>query len=313
LANDALGQLIGAGGIVHAKRNAVVMAEVKLRKIAVQMLFAAMLVDAEHAAFEHTEIAFNRVGGDDRRLNNGLAIWADFVSDLVPVTDVLILLVVDRIVLRELGTEFYVNLGLIGHQMRFFGDVGAYDRRNLVHGSFRRMEAANLSGVAIKQRKDCVLMSCARALLRYTLQAADIGFVSLDRAAIFAHGRYQSADAHCLAQAMHQEPCRFVGNPEHTVHLMGANALLGSVHQEQRGKPLGERDFGALKNRVHGHRELQAALGLVALVYASAVGVALKLGDLVLIGVAAVRAIRAFRPNPSLKPFAGLGFVGKDR
>ena len=58
--------------------------------------------------------------------------------------------------------------------------------------------------------------------------------------------RSQAASAHCLTQAVHQEPRRFVADAEHAVDLMRADALLGSGHQEQRGKPLGQRDFGAL-------------------------------------------------------------------
>jgi hypothetical protein len=44
LANDALGQLFGALAIVHAKRNAVVMVEIKFRQITVQMFLGTMLV-----------------------------------------------------------------------------------------------------------------------------------------------------------------------------------------------------------------------------------------------------------------------------
>ena len=48
LANDAFGQLIRAVGIIHAKRNAVVMTEIKFRQIAMQMLLGAMLIGAAH-------------------------------------------------------------------------------------------------------------------------------------------------------------------------------------------------------------------------------------------------------------------------
>jgi len=43
---------VGAHGIVNAKPDAIVVPEIKLRKIAVQMLFGTMLVNAFHAAFE---------------------------------------------------------------------------------------------------------------------------------------------------------------------------------------------------------------------------------------------------------------------
>jgi hypothetical protein len=50
LANDALGEFVSAFGIVHAKRDAVVMAEIELRQITVQMLLGTVLVGAAHAA-----------------------------------------------------------------------------------------------------------------------------------------------------------------------------------------------------------------------------------------------------------------------
>ena len=94
---------------------------------------------------------------------------------------------------------------------------------------------------------------------------------------------------------------------------MGADALLAGGHQEQRGKPLCKRDFGALEHGVHGYGELLAALRFVALVHAGTVRLALKLGDLVLIGIAAVRANSAVGPDAGFKPFAGGGFVEEDR
>jgi hypothetical protein len=53
LANHALRQFVGALGIVHAKRNAVVIAKIKFRQIAMQMLFGAMLIRAFHTALEY--------------------------------------------------------------------------------------------------------------------------------------------------------------------------------------------------------------------------------------------------------------------
>jgi hypothetical protein len=44
---------VGAHGIINAEPNAIVVPEIKLRKVAMQMLFGTMLVDAFHAAFEN--------------------------------------------------------------------------------------------------------------------------------------------------------------------------------------------------------------------------------------------------------------------
>ena len=50
--------------IVDAERGAVIVAEIKLRQIAVQVLLAAVLVDAAHSTLEHREVAFDRIGRD---------------------------------------------------------------------------------------------------------------------------------------------------------------------------------------------------------------------------------------------------------
>jgi hypothetical protein len=48
--------------IVHTEGNAVIVAEIKFREIAMQMLLIAMLIDAAHTALEDREVAFGRVG-----------------------------------------------------------------------------------------------------------------------------------------------------------------------------------------------------------------------------------------------------------
>jgi hypothetical protein len=49
---------------VQTKRNARVVAKVKLSKVAMKMLLAAMLVNTTHAALEDGVLAFDRVGVD---------------------------------------------------------------------------------------------------------------------------------------------------------------------------------------------------------------------------------------------------------
>jgi hypothetical protein len=187
------------------------------------------------------------------------------------------------------------------------------DWRNLVNGRVRNMEAADLAGLAIKQRKNRVLVSSASAPLLNALQAANVRFVNFYRAAFAAHLRDKPADAHCFTQTVHKKPRRFVADAQHAVDLMRANPLLGSGHEEQRRKPLGQRDFGALKHGVDGHGELLAARGFVALVHARTVCLAFQLGELVLICVSAMRANPTVRPDAGFKPFAGCGLVEEYR
>src|SRR5579872_2996351 len=63
LAHDTTEHLISASGIIHAKRDAVRVAELELCKVAVKVLFRAVLIDAAHTAFEDGERAFDGVGG----------------------------------------------------------------------------------------------------------------------------------------------------------------------------------------------------------------------------------------------------------
>src|SRR5258706_16231581 len=164
-----------------------------------------MLIGAEHTALEYAEIAFDGVGGD---------------LNVAFVADVFVLLMVDRIVARELSAKLLINSRLIRHQVRLFGNVGADDGRNLVNGRVRNVEAADLAGIAIKQRKNRVLMSRASASLLNALDAANVRFVNFYRAASIAHGRDKAANAHCFTQAVHKKPSRFVADAQHAVDLM---------------------------------------------------------------------------------------------
>lgn len=94
------------------------------------------------------------------------------------------------------------------------------------------------------------------------------------------------------------------------MHLMGRDAFLAGGHQEQGGKPFGQRDFGTFKYGLDRDGELFATDRRVALVHARAVRFAFELGHF---AEAAVRANRAFRPNPRFQPLTGCGFILKDR
>src|ERR1700685_519533 len=61
LSDDALERVRGTLRIFDAKPRTIVVAEIKLRDVAMQVLFAAMLVDALHAALEDAVVAFERV------------------------------------------------------------------------------------------------------------------------------------------------------------------------------------------------------------------------------------------------------------
>jgi hypothetical protein len=64
LSDDALYRAGSALNVIYAKPNAIGIAEIELREIAVQMLFIAMLVDTLHAALENRIEALDGVGVD---------------------------------------------------------------------------------------------------------------------------------------------------------------------------------------------------------------------------------------------------------
>ena len=64
LAFDAFDSGFGAVNVAVAEPNAMVVAEVKFREIAVQMLLVAVLINSLHAALEDRERAFDGVGVD---------------------------------------------------------------------------------------------------------------------------------------------------------------------------------------------------------------------------------------------------------
>jgi hypothetical protein len=62
LAGPALHGALRTFSIVDAKSDAIVVSEIKFSKVAVEMFFAAMLINPAHAAFEKREVALQRIG-----------------------------------------------------------------------------------------------------------------------------------------------------------------------------------------------------------------------------------------------------------
>jgi hypothetical protein len=112
--------------VVNAKRNARVVPEIELRQIPVQMLFGAMLVDAMHAALKDAEHAFDGV-------RVGIAAHV-FVGT-----------VVDRLVVRELGTDLRIEAAFVGIENRLAMHVRRDDGRHVVDTGALDVEAANLA------------------------------------------------------------------------------------------------------------------------------------------------------------------------
>ncbi len=116
LADEALKREIGARYVIYAEFGAIGIAEIKFREIAVKVTFAAMLVDALHAALEHAEEALDGIGGYDLRA----FVAAIFLG-----------LMVHAVMAREVAEfiEVLIPEGGVGHDRGVMRHVCADDRQ----------------------------------------------------------------------------------------------------------------------------------------------------------------------------------------
>src|SRR5271156_1089201 len=136
-------------------------------------------------------------------------------------------------------------------------------------------------------------MSRTASLLEAFL-LADEGFVNLDNRTFAAHFSWLSGPE-CFSDAMTEEPSGFHRANKHTLDLTGRDALFGRTHQMDDLQPKMQGEMRGLEDGSHAHGERLAAF--LAIVQAKPSGFALHLGNAVSIGVAAMRAVWAFRPQ----------------
>src|ERR1039457_545886 len=112
---------------------------------------------------------------------------------------------------------------------------------------------------------------------------------------------------------MRHEPCAAIRNLQHSVKLVGTNALLAGAEQMIRQEPLAKRNVAVSEDRSHGDGKLLTASG--TLPHASAdVLVLLGFRRLQAVGIiqfATMWADRAFRPTLRFQKFAGFIFIAE--
>ena len=106
LSNNAFNCTPGALYVIYAEPNAIAIAEVKFREIAVRMLFLAMLIDALHAALEDRIVTLDDVGVDDAT--------HPFVSRMV-----------DGLMHPIFVAKLVVGSQFVAQHESFFRDIGA--------------------------------------------------------------------------------------------------------------------------------------------------------------------------------------------
>jgi hypothetical protein len=243
------------------------------------MLFATVLINADHSSFEDAVIALNSVG-------------IYFVSIAVGVA-ILAAMMVDRSVLRELFAQFRISIGLTGHDVAFALNILANERQNLVFGRVLDMERTSRAA-ALNQSKNGVLMP--RSLADFeAVFLADEGFINFNGRTFAAHGR-KGAVAHCFTDAVSEKPCGFHAPAKSALKLTSANALLGRTKQIDRLKPDVQLDVAGLENSSHADGERLPAG--IALIETGAGGLAFERAAIV--HNAAMRTNTPKRPEPRL-------------
>ena len=171
LADDAFERAISALSVVDAEFDTVRISEIELREIAVKMLFAAVLIDALHAALEDRIVAFDRVGVITRRRQRTYSSrrgspchgWRN----------------------RRRSSRYCGALSVIIAASR------AMLARTI--GAMSAMEAIDVEGAgraaALDKSQDDFLCAQPVALLRNAANSADESFVHFDGFALAAKGR----------------------------------------------------------------------------------------------------------------------------
>ena len=108
LASDAAHHRFHLHPVIEAQLDPVIVAVVVLGQIPMQVLFAAVLVDAAHPALEDREHALGRVGTH---------VAADILTGQIR----------DLLVRRELGADFGLEAALVCVQPTLAGDVPAHN------------------------------------------------------------------------------------------------------------------------------------------------------------------------------------------
>jgi hypothetical protein len=218
--------------VLDAQCGTIAVTEIELGKIAVQVLLAAMLVNAFHAALEDAVEALNRIRVDR---NARLAVR---VAVFLPA-------MVNSVMLGELTAQLGVTFGLIRHHVAFAIQVGANDRQNVLFLDAIDVERAGRAAALNKRQNDMLVVRAA--LCFHAGLSANESFVDLYNRALAAH-RSQAALAHGFTNAVSNKPSSFEIDAEHSTELIGAEALLATAKQVHGLKPDMHRHMAFLEN-----------------------------------------------------------------
>lgn len=261
-----------------------VIPEIELREVTVKVMRPNLMIRSVDPALQQAEVTLDGICG--------------YVA-----TSILPVLVVDRLVARELSADRSIRVVLVGHQARFGFDVVAKNLGEVFRRDSIRTKGAN-AAAALDESDNRSL----RAVLRprppdlAPLPSTDVALVRFHDAGQFALQRRLS---HRIADPVAHEPCALVRDPEHAMNLVCAHALFGSVHEVDRGEPLRQGDVAILENRPDGHAELLPARFALQQSLSAAFSGAWPSREAIDVRRATMGARRAFWPAQPFKVLAG--------
>jgi hypothetical protein len=282
LASEAFNRDAGPLRIVNAELRAGVHAEVEFRQIAIKVLLVHVLVHADQTALEDRKEAFKGIG-------------------MHIATCPFVLGMVNRFVL--VGLEL-VNGRAVSHQTAAVVEVL---NQMVADVLVIEVHAANVAAALDQREDDFATLGVQGAVIASLRGARQESLVCLNGHVRTAQRAAIGRRRHCVADSVTHEPCGFHAAAQHPLKLAGADAFLGRAHKVDRLKPMGHRRVAVLEDRPDLDRELLAAL--IALAETGPRGLASKLADARRVGVAAMWADRAVRPQPSLNVGVGGLFV----
>src|SRR5208337_3125442 len=196
-AGNALESLGLPHSIIEAQLFTMVIAEIKLRGIAMKVKRAHMLINAIDTALEDTEKALCRVS-----VNLTPHIFASVM--------------LHHLMLRKFLAQGYILPCIIGHKVSVFTDLLFKDRFQGIGGHAGDVKRSHFA-VSLNKRENGVFVPDATALLGPRLPS-DKGFVCFNRPVIAKHPGILRL--HGFTNPMRHKPSGFIGHTQGAMKLM---------------------------------------------------------------------------------------------
>jgi hypothetical protein len=267
---------IGAGLIVDAELDPIVVAEIELGQIPINVLPINVLIDADEAALEHGKEALKRIG-----------VYVAAYPFLFRVIDALVL---------AMRHEMPIGHRAIRIKLAVAIKVPPERRAHRVVVEEHRTDRA-----AALDKTEYLPILAKRRILRAAglRRAGDERLIGLDDLAKAADRPAAAAAVHRQPDAVHQEPRGFHAAAERALYLAGRDAFLASANQVDRLKPYPHRHMARLEDGAHAHRERLTAWAAIPKAGAGR----FAFGARGFANRAAMRAYGAIRPKPRLDVF----------